>query len=168
MSEAIVETKHDSTIETKAHITLVTEYLEKLVAKLTIRAKEHDQSKLMSPEKEAFDKLASSLKSLTYGSEEYNSTLEKVRPAIEHHWKNNRHHPEYHEHGLEDMNLVDIIELFCDWCAATHRHDDGDIGRSINVNAKRFKYPGLIGKIFINTCKEYEMGKNSGNARWAP
>lgn len=49
-------------------------------------------------------------------------------------------------HGLDDtfdfgeMNLLDLIEMLADWKAATERHDDGDLRRSIDQNAERFGY----------------------------
>lgn len=51
------------------------------------------------------------------------------------------------------MNLVDIIEMLCDWKAATLRHADGDIYKSIEINQKRFGYSDELKSIFINTIK---------------
>jgi len=45
-----------------------------------------------------------------------------MKPAIEHHYKNNRHHPEHFNNGIDEMNLVDLIELLCDWKAASERN----------------------------------------------
>ena len=36
------------------------------------------------------------------------------------------------------MNLLDVIEMLADWKAATLRHADGDLARSIDINAERF------------------------------
>ncbi len=36
------------------------------------------------------------------------------------------------------MNLVDLIEMFCDWLASTQRHADGDIYKSIEISRERF------------------------------
>ena len=51
------------------------------------------------------------------------------------------------------MNLIDIIEMLCDWKAATMRHNDGNIYKSIDLNQKRFKYSNELKDIFINTAK---------------
>jgi Family of unknown function (DUF5662) len=54
------------------------------------------------------------------------------------------------------MDLLDVIEMFCDWKAATMRHDDGDISKSIEINKNRFNYSDDIEQIFKNTVKYFE------------
>ena len=78
-----------------------------------------------------------------------------MKPILDHHYKNNRHHPEYHKNGIDDMNLIDLVEMFCDWLAATKRHADGDIMKSIKHNKDRFKMNEQLVKIFENTAKEF-------------
>jgi hypothetical protein len=115
----------------------------------------HDQTKLESPEKEIFDEYTPKLKNTTYGSEEYSKYLKEMKIALDHHYKNNRHHPEHFNNGIRDMNLIDIIEMFCDWLSATERHDDGDIFKSIEYNQNRFGYSSDLKDIFDNTAKFY-------------
>jgi hypothetical protein len=79
------------------------------------------------------------LKSSTYGSKEYSSFLKILAPALKHHYSCHRHHPQFHKHGIADMNLIDLIEMICDWKASSERHDDGNLAASITVNCKRFK-----------------------------
>lgn len=160
------EEKYDSRNDTKKHIADVRENLSQVIYELTKRLSKHDSTKLESPEKDIFDVVTPKLKGLTYGSEEYSAQLKEMKVALDHHYSHNRHHPEHYENGLEDMTLVDIVEMFCDWSAATHRHDDGDIGRSINHNAKRFGYGKELGKVFANTAKEFGLGKNCEDANW--
>jgi hypothetical protein len=115
----------------------------------------HDQTKLESPEKEIFDEYTPKLKNTTYGSEEYSKYLKEMKIALDHHYKNNRHHPEHFNNGIRDMNLIDLIEMFCDWLSATERHDDGDIFKSIEHNQSRFDYSDELKDIFDNTAKFY-------------
>ena len=73
----------------------------------------HDNSKLESEELYNFAELMketedSKRKPLTDGQ----------KKLIELHWKNNRHHPEYHKH-YDDMSEIDIMEMCCDWYART-------------------------------------------------
>lgn len=75
--------------------------------------------------------------------------------ALEHHYKNNRHHPEHFKNGIEGMTLVDLCEMISDWKAATLRHDDGDILKSIEMNQQRFGYTDELKQILINTVNEY-------------
>ena len=146
----------DSTEQTLNHIQTVNLIIGVIREELKKRAFEHDKSKLESPEKPIFDEFTPKLKNSTYGSEEYKGFLKEMSVALEHHYKNNRHHPEYHENGIMDMNLVDIIEMLCDWKAATLRHDDGDILESIEINQHRFGYSDDLKQIFMNTVKLFE------------
>ena len=52
---------------------------------------------------------------------------------------------------LSGMNLIDLVEMMCDWKAATLRHDSGDISKSMEVNTKRFNIPDDLVKILENT-----------------
>lgn len=149
----------DWEIETKEHIYNVKKILDVFALELKKRGKQHDLSKLSKDEAEYFKKYTSKLKDTTYGSEKYNKYLKELKPALEHHYKNNRHHPKHFKNGIRDMNLIDIIEMFCDWHAATKRHKDGDIIKSIKYNKTRFNYNELLEKIFKNTVKKIESDK---------
>lgn len=145
----------DSRVETYKHIEIVHGLLMKVTIKLQLRALKHDQSKLFSPEVEAFDELTPKLAGLTYGSEEYRACLKEMKPALEHHYANNSHHPEhYGELGIKGMSLLDLIEMLCDWKAATLRHNDGDLLKSVEHNQKRFNYSDELKQILLNTIKE--------------
>ena len=149
----------DSGPATRAHIALVAEYIGAVREELAVRARDHDASKLEAPEKEYFDRFTPMLRGLTYGSPQYRETLDAMRPAIDHHQKSNRHHPEFHAAGISGMNLVDLLEMICDWLAATKRHDDGDIRKSIEINAKRFGYSDELRAILGNTVDFLEGKK---------
>lgn len=171
--------------ETLKHIHEVSDNINKLISKLNDRRKSHDASKLETPECDGFAKVSSKLKGLTYGSNEYNDQLKEMKPFLSHHYANNRHHPEYHSsnkcpcclrittkvgtctscdlgveldpYGIYDMNLIDICEMLMDWVAATKRHADGDILKSIEINQRRFGYTNELKQIFINTVKSLDM-----------
>lgn len=86
---------YDSTQDTLGHIARVRFFLDHMQYNLTRRAKVHDASKLVSPEKEVFDLVTPELRALTYGSKEYKKSLAKMGRALSHHYKNNSHHPEH-------------------------------------------------------------------------
>jgi hypothetical protein len=52
------------------------------------------------------------------------------------------------------MNLVDLVEMICDWMAATIRHADGDIDESIQINKERFNIPDVLVSILQNTVDQ--------------
>lgn len=139
--------------ETMRHIQLVQSLLHRMVAELLARADKHDQSKLEHPEVEAFTEFTSRLAASTYGSPEYDGFRKAMKPALDHHYANNRHHPEHFVNGVNDMTLLDLVEMFCDWKAATTRHHDGNLRRSIEVNAGRYGLSPQLVKIFENTVE---------------
>lgn len=139
--------------ETMRHIERVRNLLQGVVCELLNRARLHDQSKLDSPEVEAFTAITAELAGLTYGSPEYNASRAKLGPALTHHYANNRHHPEHFRNGIRDMNLVDLIEMLCDWKAASERHNDGNIRKSIEHNGTRFQMSSDLIAIFNNSVE---------------
>ena len=144
---------YNSKNDTKKHIKKVKEFIGRFSKELKFRAKMHDKSKLSKQEKEYFDIYTPKLKDCTYGSEEYKQYLEELQVALNHHYKNNKHHPEHWEHGINNMSLVDIVEMLCDWKAATLRHNDGDLLKSIELNQKRFGYSDELKQIMLNEAK---------------
>lgn len=146
----------DSRQETHKHIIQVAKNLDKIRQEILLRIFKHDRSKLESPEVEIFDVYTEKLKGSIYGSDEYKQMLKEMQPALDHHYANNRHHPEFHKNGIKDMDLIDIIEMLCDWKAATLRHADGCILKSIELNQKRFGYSDELKQIFINTIRYFE------------
>lgn len=144
---------YDSTKETEAHIQKVSDYLDKCIMKLAERQAFHDWDKIGDTvEKELFDTYTPKLKNCTYGSDEYKSFLEGLRPALDRHYLNNRHHPEHFENGIRGMNLIDLLEMICDWKASSERHADGNIFNSIELNQKRFGYSDDLKEILKNTA----------------
>jgi len=143
-------------VETLKHIEKVREIMRIFVSKLVTRALEHDRLKLESPEVEIFAEYTPKLAETTYGSEEYKQYLEEMNGALKHHYANYRHHPEHFDKGINDMNLVDIVEMFCDWKASSMRHTDGNLLKSIEINAERFGITPQLKKILVNTAKMFD------------
>jgi len=143
----------DHTQKTLRHISKVQDCIFGVVDRLEHRAAVHDQSKLEEPEASQFAEVSAELDEVEYGSEEYQALLEELNEALEHHYANNRHHPEHFEDGVAGMTLVDLVEMFCDWCAATERHEDGDIYESIEENTDRFDLSPQLAQILRNTAE---------------
>lgn len=152
-SEHLTQEQKSVNYETFRHIERVRNLLNVVITELISRGEKHDQSKLCAPEVELFTEHTKNLKDTTYGSEEYKRFLEQLKPALEHHYANNRHHPEFHKDGINDMNLIDLLEMFCDWKAASERHNDGNILKSIEHNGGRFEMSPQLIRIFENTAK---------------
>lgn len=153
--------KNNAQFKTLRHIETVRNYLHVCIMALQGKAVLHDQSKLQEPEMSIFNIYTHKLRGITYGSDEYKQCMKEMKPAIEHHNANNRHHPEHfmttdkyilnETSAMGCMNLLDIIELLCDWKAATLRHGDGDIYKSLKINKERFGYSDELYNIMKNT-----------------
>lgn len=140
--------------KTLRHIETVRNYISAVIRELLVRQEKHDQSKLERPEAEAYDVITDQLRGITYGSDRYREVLQSQKPAIDHHYQVNRHHPEFFgEKSYRGMTLIDLIEMLCDWKAAGLRHNDGDLFKSIEINQKRFGYSDELREILENTAK---------------
>lgn len=152
------------------HVHAVARKLMEIVTDIQGRAIRHDRSKFSEEEFGTFARETHALKGLTYGSDEYKAALGRMKPALEHHYLNNRHHPEYwaadhHEkvavdpeklkdgRAIQAMNLIDLLEMLADWKAATMRHDDGDLRKSIEMNAERFGYGDKMKRLLTETAR---------------
>lgn len=192
----------DSRPHTLAHIAAVRGYLAAVSNDIEARAEKHDRSKLSDPEKAVFDEFTPKLRASTYGSDEYKSFLAAMKPALDHHYASNSHHPEHYrwhcpvcslqindeqeraapqgpndsgkrycprccrhgmlyeselmlrpDLGVRGMSLLDVVEMLADWKAATERHADGSLAKSIEINQKRFGYSDDLRAILTNTAK---------------
>ncbi len=150
---------YDSKADTLLHIKRVAQLLTEAAAELIRRANVHDNSKLESPEKEFFDEYTPKLAGSTYGSDEYKEFLKQLKVGLDHHYANNSHHPEHYPNGVSGFDLFDLIEMFFGWKAATERHNDGNIFKSILINQKRFGYSEQIAEIFTNTATRLNYEK---------
>ena len=139
-------------IETIKHIEKVRSFIRFFTDRLTTRAVEHDRLKLQSPEVEIFAEQTPKLAAMIYGSPEYEQNLQVLKVALDHHYAYYRHHPEHFKNGVNDMNLIDIVEMVCDWKAASMRQHNGNLLTSIEVNAKKFGIDSQFRHILENAA----------------
>lgn len=117
--------------DTRKHQQWVAERMIAVAKKLLDRAVIHDASKFSDIEKNAYIEPVWELntREVPYGSEEYKALTKQMGAGWEHHKANNSHHPENVEITLPEfahdpfsgMDLLDLIEMLCDWCAAARR-----------------------------------------------
>lgn len=141
--------------ETHKHVRRVCFYLNKIIKEIIFRQDNHDNSKFEEPELSGFAENTEKLGKVEYGSEEYKKMLLDLKPIIEHHYSKNRHHVEFWKNGINDMNLVDIIEMLSDWRAATERNKNGNILKSIEFNSEKYKISPQLKKILENTARDF-------------
>ena len=143
--------------QTQKHIDAVRKLLRMAAVELLVRGEIHDQSKFSPEEIHTFVEFTPKLKGSTYGSEEYKGFLREMKPALDHHYSHNRHHPEFFENGIMGMNLIDVLEMYVDWLASSMRHADGDVNRSIEINKTRFEMGDILTQIFRNTARDFTI-----------
>ncbi len=153
--------KYDCTEDIKNHIGLVQHWMELFSLIIEARAKVHDASKLLPPEKEMFDEYTYKLKSTEFGSEEYQKQLEGMGEALKHHYRNNAHHPEHFENGVNGMTLFNLVEMVCDWMAAAEKKG---VLVDMDYLQKRFDISPQLRSIIENTFKEIDNETISNNA----
>lgn len=141
---------------TMRHIERVRNLLDVFAMELMRRGQLHDQSKLEQPEVAYFAELTPKLATVTYGSPEYEAYKKELGPALEHHYARNRHHPEHFKDGVNDMTLIDLVEMVCDWKASSERHNNGNIRKSIEINAKKFELAPQMVRILENTADLFD------------
>lgn len=149
------ERKYDSTLDTIKHKNYVKEYLGQFANHLHERAECHDDSKLCSPEKETLDKYIPKLKKVKYGTPEYNDLKnEMYEYGSNHHFEVNRHHPEYHENGINDTTLGDISEMVFDWYCASLLSDT-TFEEGLKGNKEKYNISDQLYQIIVNTYNDY-------------
>ncbi len=119
------------------HIKKVQLNMQEIVTKLGYRSIGHDESKYTEAEYALVHNKAR-LNTTKYMSDAYKKLLEDVRPAIDAHVENNSHHPQYHENGINDMDIIDLLEMLADWKAACEDSVDGSLTQSLDKNVSRF------------------------------
>ena len=150
------DVKSGSADETRAHVNLVRQRIGEAITNLSARSDAHDASKLQEPELSGFEGLRIRLADVQFGTPEYQAALAEARPVIAHHYAANDHHPEHYADGVYGMSLLSVLEMLCDWKAATLRHDDGNLRKSISINADRFGLSQQLVRIFENTVELFE------------
>lgn len=142
-------------IDTYEHIRMVQHKINGVIKELINRAEDHDKSKLVSPEVEIFGN-APDLSTMEYNSPAYKESLAQIKPALDHHYANNRHHPQYFKKGIDDMNVLDIVEMLCDWASSCKRNKNGNLRKSIETNADRFGMSPQLVRILENSVEIVE------------
>lgn len=150
-------TRDDAMRETVDHVRRVGNLMLDAIQNLQRRAMNHDQSKFSREEFDTFAAETPTLKGLTYGSEEYTTALARLGPALQNHYRCNNHHPEHYPTdekcpGIHRMDLLSLLEMLADWKAATERHANGSLPKSIVQNAKRFGYDDRFACLLARTA----------------
>lgn len=134
-----------------AHKALVGRYLRRAIDELVDRAIVHDSSKFSDGEFYPYAANLSRFKAAAYGSSAYRDACQAIAPAIQQHFHENRHHPEHFAAGVTEMTLVDVLEMVCDWIAASQRVPGGQL--HLEIQKERFGLDEQLYHIIENTVQ---------------
>jgi hypothetical protein len=140
------------------HKQRVAGHMQTIANDLFRRATIHDNSKFSPEEFEAYEAAFPELQHYAYGTEEFKAALSKIKPAIQHHYASNDHHPEHFESGIEAMTLVQLIEMLCDWLAVSERSQTSFL-TGLEMNQERFHIDDQLAKVLKNTVERYDPQK---------
>lgn len=137
------------------HIELVKKSIFSFSRQLEERAHVHDLSKFKEDEFSGFMEINQIARQYPYGSQEYKDSI-KNNQAVSLHYSRNSHHPEFHPIGIDEMGLLDLIEMVCDWKAASETYGQTSFKESLEKSIDRFK-PGIEQEYVIRLiAKELE------------
>lgn len=137
--------------DTIVHVQEVKANLQDAIHDLEKRSIVHDLSKFQDPEFSVFCGTRQEFKKANYGTPEYDAVSEKAKVGVQHHHSNNRHHTAYHENGIADMNLMDLMEMLADWKAASRRSPDLSFSDSLPRAYERYGISPDLQMLIENT-----------------
>lgn len=140
--------------EIHRHVMSVQKSLNRLSSDLVERGRIHDFSKFSEPELSGFSENVDNVPGMVYNSEEYSKKWLEMKPIIDIHHINNRHHPEHWPDGINEMSLLDILEMISDWKAACSRYKDGDLMKSVDINCEKYNVTPQLKQIILNTIRD--------------
>ena len=125
-----------------------------LVDELRKRALHHDDSKLVPPELDWLIEMDKEPR-YPYGSVEYFAKMERWKKFFDHHYKNNRHHPDHFAIGIDGMTIADLAEYMVDIISYYDELHPKDAIKTIKGQKERFGLSDQLCQILINTLLEY-------------
>lgn len=141
-------------IVTHEHIARVRQLLGEFACEMIRRGDVHDKSKLLPVEIEPLERMQEVIDRegpAPFGSEEYSRRTDMLGPMIEHHRKNNSHHPEFYQNGIEGMDLFDLVEMFFDWKAASERGKEAAM--NLDFACEKYGVQPMLKSILLNTAR---------------
>ena len=137
--------------------------LSVLIKALIDRASEHDLDKFHP---EVVDKHCEMFEDFQktkpdYGTPGYDEVKDRFEDIIKRHYQASRHHPEHFERGIDGMNLVDMMEMVCDWVAATPK--DQDVFDAVGLNCSKYGIDEQLMVLIVRTIIDFRLeGMDNG------
>ena len=90
---------------------LVQDKLSTVARELISRGRHHDNSTLGSPELEIYHRHFNEYRMYKFGDPRRDEVMNHMAEAIGHHFQYNDHHPEHFDNGINDMNLIQLMQF---------------------------------------------------------
>lgn len=163
-----METYNSSTSSyTLEHINRVKSKMEFFASVLATRGANHDSSKLTEPEYSGWLAMDQEPR-YPYGTKKYYDKMRRYKEVLEHHYSINSHHPEHFEDPSTQMDLVDLIEMLCDWFSYSNDISWLEGYDTINSQCTRFGLNDTIRHLLLNTFRNFlVMSLRVDNSIWA-
>ena len=152
-----MDERTEQILKTMRHIRTIQGYMTLIGTEWVERTRRHDESKLDDIELYGYVGIAEATKGLTAGSQEYLDALEPYKTVIRRHYILNDHHPEHFANRVNGMNLIQVLEMVCDWIAASTDREMHPM-QSIDAQCTRFNIDAQLKKIIINTMEHLGFG----------
>ena len=150
-----METSNSSTSSyTLEHIKRVKSKMEFFASVLAARGANHDNSKLTEPECSGWLAMDREPR-YPYGSKKYYDKMHRYKEVLEHHYSVNSHHPEHFKDPSLQMDLVDLIEMLCDWFSYSDNISWLEGYNTINSQCARFGLNDTIRHLLLNTFRNF-------------
>ena len=142
--------------DTRKHQQLVAEKMIACAKHIMDRGMVHDASKLTEEERRYYEEPVWLLnhEDVEYGSAEYKELTALMGKGWTHDTLVNDHHPEFYA-SIQDMTLFSLLEMLCDWIAASKRKDNSASKAMEYMVADHLVDPQLEA-ILLNTLKQIE------------
>ncbi len=152
-----MDERTEQILKTMRHIRTIQGYMTLIGTEWVERTRRHDESKLDDIELYGYVGIAEATKGLTAGSQEYLDALEPYKTVIRRHYILNDHHPEHFANRVNGMNLIQVLEMVCDWIAASTDREMHPM-QSIDTQCTRFNIDAQLKQIIINTMDKLGFG----------
>ena len=157
--------------DTRKHQQIAGKHLLLVAKNFINRAMNHDNSKLVEPERSAYVEPVYILNTEKppFGSERYKEVTDLMGKGWEHHKANNDHHIEfflpYSVQTLNDpimaMDLFALMEMVCDWIAAAERSGNEPV-EALNYLTKKYPMSEQLQAVIRNTMQMIEQEAING------
>lgn len=135
------------------HRALVHDKLATVSREINTRARRHDQSSLSGTELRIYKEHFDELQKYPIFDPRRDIVLSKMRVAIAYHHEANDHHPEHFTNGIDDMNLLQLMEFVADVMSQSEQNGI-DVYEILPLLKDQYDISNQLYQVILNTVAE--------------